>query len=145
MDAPPIIAQPRQRQNWWWLGVLLLTTALMVLFFFNPTQYGFYPRCMMYTTTGLYCPGCGALRATHQLLHGHLLTALRCNVLLVVGAPYAAYFFARVAFCWMKDRPWPLFFWMQTKWMTVSAVVVIAFTIFRNIRVAPFTYLAPPE
>ena len=61
-----------------------VAAVLMVHFLFNPSHYGFYPRCILYRMTGIYCPGCGALRASHQLIHGHFLTALRCNALLVL-------------------------------------------------------------
>ena len=34
--------------------------------------------------TGLWCPGCGGLRAVHDLTHGHLVTALHENALVVL-------------------------------------------------------------
>ncbi len=55
-----------------------------VLFFFDPTQHGFYPICVFHKLTGWNCPGCGATRAAYQLLHGHLLRALRDNALFVL-------------------------------------------------------------
>src|SRR6267143_629459 len=58
-----------------------------ILFFFDPRQYGFYPKCPLYTLTGLHCPGCGALRGLHELMHGHLLVAVRMNSLLFPGLP----------------------------------------------------------
>ncbi|HEU4676571.1 MAG TPA: DUF2752 domain-containing protein, partial [Motilibacteraceae bacterium] len=33
------------------------------------------------------CPGCGALRAAHALLHGDVSTAVHRNVLVVLAAP----------------------------------------------------------
>src|SRR3954447_20165 len=63
--------------------------GLAVLYWFNPAQFGFYPRCALYETTGLLCPGCGSLRAIHQLLHGHLAAAFQLNALLVLGLPFA--------------------------------------------------------
>ena len=39
--------------------------------------------------TGLSCPGCGAQRATHELLHLNLKSAFAYNPLLVVSLPYA--------------------------------------------------------
>ena len=36
----------------------------------NPYESGAFPSCIFYQATGWYCPGCGGLRATHELLHG---------------------------------------------------------------------------
>ena len=42
----------------------------------------------MYQLTGLACPGCGSLRALHQLTHGHFGEALRLNPMLVMALPF---------------------------------------------------------
>jgi hypothetical protein len=77
---------------WWWLGALPLAACGIVLFLFNPSQYSFYPRCALYTMTGIYCPGCGSTRALYQLAHGHLLTALHYNLLLILSLPFVGYY-----------------------------------------------------
>ncbi len=51
---------------------ILMALAGIVLFCFDPERCGFYPICIFHQSTGLLCPGCGSLRAMHQLLHGHL-------------------------------------------------------------------------
>jgi hypothetical protein len=123
--------------------VLLIAALATVLFLFNPSQYGFYPRCALYTTTGIYCPGCGSLRAMHQLAHGHLATAMRCNPLLILSLPFAAFYFWRFFGRWMAGDPLPPLVISQG-WIKLLTVVVILFTILRNIPYAPFIYLAPP-
>ena len=57
------------------LGAFALLGLAAVLFFFNPAQSGFYPFCVFHRTTGLLCPGCGSLRALHQLLHQRICTS----------------------------------------------------------------------
>ena len=61
----------------------LVALAAGVLFCFDPNRYPFYPLCFFHRATGLLCPGCGSLRALHQLLHGNLATAFHFNALLV--------------------------------------------------------------
>ncbi len=61
--------------------------GLWGLYYFNPQEHAFYPRCLFYETTGLWCPGCGGLRANHQLLHGNLSAAFRLNPLVVFVLP----------------------------------------------------------
>jgi len=68
-------------------------TALVTLYFHDPAAAGFFPPCPFHYLTGLHCPGCGTLRATHQLLHGHPLAALDLNPLMVLSLPFLAYAF----------------------------------------------------
>lgn len=62
----------------------------VVLFAFNPEQSSFYPICVFKKATGWSCPACGCLRASHQLLHGHIATAFHLNALFVITLPIAA-------------------------------------------------------
>jgi hypothetical protein len=70
-------------------GLLAASAVLAVLFFFDPATNGFYPVCPLHQLTGLQCPGCGGLRAMHQLLHGHFAAAWRLNPLVIVLPPAA--------------------------------------------------------
>jgi hypothetical protein len=68
-------------------GLLAASAGMVVLYLFDPATSGFYPVCPLHQITGLQCPGCGGLRALHQLLHGHLGAAWRLNPLVVVLPP----------------------------------------------------------
>ena len=48
---------------------------------------GLFPPCPFHLLTGWYCPGCGGLRMTHDLLHGDVAAAVTDNVFLLVGMP----------------------------------------------------------
>src|ERR1022692_1618722 len=74
------------------IAVAVIVTVLGVAgaaFFFlvNPSSVMFLPRCPLYTTTGIYCPGCGSTRALHELLRGHWLAALQLNALFTLSLP----------------------------------------------------------
>ena len=144
MNAPPIIVSAPRRPSWWWVLALPVAAAVLTLFLFDPSQYGFYPRCGLYTTTGLYCPGCGSLRALHHLAHGEILTALHFNPMLVLGLPFVAFFSARRALLWSSGKPLPPFT-LQGRWLIAFVIVLVVFTILRNLPFSPFTWLAPPE
>lgn len=47
----------------------------------DPHAGGFYPLCPIHAVSGLYCPGCGTIRALHALVHGDLPMAFGHNVL----------------------------------------------------------------
>jgi hypothetical protein len=49
-----------------------------------------FPICPFRLLTGLNCPGCGALRMIHDVLHGDLAAAVNDNVLLLIGVPLLA-------------------------------------------------------
>jgi hypothetical protein len=65
-------------------------TALSILAVRNPEQPGHYPTCPFHAMTGLWCPGCGALRAIHALTHGDVATALHRNILVLPALLYLA-------------------------------------------------------
>src|SRR5919108_2900402 len=72
------------------VAALAALSACIVVFVFPPQQYNFYPVCPIYQWTGLLCPGCGATRALHALLHGELFAALSLNPVVVVLSPFIA-------------------------------------------------------
>ena len=80
--------------------VVAIACAVALLFFFAPESYAFYPRCMFHVVTGLDCPGCGALRATHKLLHGDVAAAFALNPLYVLLLPLLGWFLAG---CGLKE------------------------------------------
>ena len=103
-----------------------------VLFLFNPSEHSFYPRCVMKMTTGLDCPGCGGLRATHQLLHGHVEAAFRLNPLLFLMLPLAAFFGLRQLIFLTTGRRMAQPF-KSPVWFGVFALVVVVFGVLRNL------------
>ncbi len=140
--VPPRYAETQPRSRVWLilsLGVILAGTA--VLYFFNPVQSGFYPVCMFYKTTGLLCPGCGILRATHQLLHGHLAAAFRYNALFVSSLPLVALGCIQAAR--YKAMRKPALAWLSPRWLWICFAVLAVFGILRNLPGASHYFLAP--
>lgn len=117
-------------------------TAGFLLFNFNPALEPFYPPCPFHLLSGLYCPGCGSLRACHQLLHGNLRGAFGLNPLLVVTLPFMAYSFISKASAIMGGRPLPVPF-IRPVWIWLLFWIIMAFWVLRNLPYYPFSLLAP--
>ncbi len=66
-------------------GAAVALAALLAVV--DPGQPGHYPLCPFRAVTGLDCPGCGTLRAVHELATGHPLAALDQNALAVLFLP----------------------------------------------------------
>jgi hypothetical protein len=103
----------------------------LLLFLIDPATQPLLPPCLFHAFTGLYCPGCGATRALHQMANGNLVVALRLNALVVLGLPLGCLIATR------KRHPLPA-------WCLRTLFIGIAlFGFARNIPLFPFTLLAP--
>lgn len=141
MNASPFL---RGRGTLWMAGAgaVAASAAAALLFRFDPMRVGFYPRCPLFVLTGLYCPGCGALRAGHALLHGDVMAALDFNVVLTVALPFLAYALVRSGTRATTGRilPAPR---LSGRGAWGLFAVLMLFTVLRNLPFAPFTLLAP--
>lgn len=106
--------------------------ALVMLWHFEPQGQFFFPRCTFQQFTGLQCPGCGGLRATHALLHGDLASAWRLNPLWVASLPLAGWSAGAMVVEHRTGRriPHPL----RPRWAWVAVVAaVLVFGLLRNL------------
>ena len=140
-----LCSSTRSRGIGWGICLVLLLVGSAVLYQFDPAQSRFFPRCILYSATGFYCPGCGASRGLHELLHGHYLAAAHLNLLIFVIIPL-------ISVCWLAVRG---FRWERVgsdfsmllgkPWIIWCAVAfVVAFGIMRNLPFQLFSLLAPP-
>ena len=103
---------------------------------YQPLSYGICPSVLF---LGVYCPGCGGLRATHDMLTGDLAGAWSVNPLWTVAAPLLAATW--VVWTWRRLRGGPPL--TAPRWLPWTVlVVVVAFSVLRNVPfLAP--YLSP--
>lgn len=129
-----------------WRVVAVIAAALTagaVVLAADPAGSGLYPPCPFLALTGLYCPGCGSLRASRQLLLGNAAGALMLNPLFVLVLPFLAYWALSVAVEGMAGRrllPRP-FLPAASIWALLA--VVLVYWGLRNLPLHPFTLLAP--
>jgi hypothetical protein len=117
-------------------GLAAATVALHVR---DPHASGSWGYCPM-ALLGIYCPGCGGLRAVNDLTHGDLIGAVSSNALLLLAMPIAVFVLARWAIDAWRGRQrgrtalssWPV--------LSVGIALATVFTVARNL---PGSWLAP--
>ena len=147
MHEPSAVAAPRR----WGLRIVVVLLAAVVipvgasvLYTFSPLEASFYPGCTFFKLTGLHCPGCGATRCVHSLLHGDIEQAFAWNPLFLLLLPLLAYGIARLAYeIWTGRRA--IRYNLPGAAVKSIAVVLTVFWIARNIPVYPLNLLAPHE
>ena len=123
-------------------AVALAAGGLSALYLLDPGSSDLYPPCPFLALTCFYCPGCGTLRALHQLTIGHPVAALDLNPLMVLLLPFVAYFLASHAM--LAVTGWPLRrFFVRPELIWALLGVVLVYWLLRNVPAYPFTLLAP--
>lgn len=121
--------------------VFFLGLACIYLFI-NPSEVDFLPKCPLYFTTGLYCPGCGSQRATHQLLNLNIAGVLQQNLLYFFGIIVFIYHYSIVGMHHFFKKDYYNYL-NHPKTPIIILIFVILFWVFRNIPIYPFNLLAP--
>jgi hypothetical protein len=119
-----------------------VVVALLMLRLFDPATSGIFPPCPVRYLTGWYCPGCGSLRAIHQLLHGNLQAAWAMNPLTILLLPFIGYGLVSHALAAIRGRGLPQPF-IPAVWIRALFAVIVLFGIARNLPLHPFDLLAP--
>lgn len=114
------------------IGGLYVLIVILSKIFGWEEYVRFYPPCIFYDWTGLYCAGCGSGRAITNLLHGNFYIAFRMNILLFLLMPILIIDLYRYYRYNGKKK-------LISGWWLV--IVIIAYTILRN--VPAFSFLAP--
>jgi hypothetical protein len=118
-------------------GIAATTLALRLR---DPHVSHSWGVCPLYFATGIYCPGCGSLRAVNDLTHGHVAAAASSNLLLISLIPVLSLLLVR----------WTVVSWQGhdahlvprvPRSLTIALLVLVsAFVVARNL---PGSWLAP--
>lgn len=137
--APPALSR-RQRMAApaWTIGSL--AAATLALHLRDPHQQASWGLCPL-AAVGIWCPGCGGLRAVNDLSNGHPLEAASSNLAFMVALPFVLVGLT----VWTLDR------WRGTRrrvppvvvrsTATVSVLLLAVFTVLRNLPAG--SWLAP--
>jgi len=126
-----------------YFGFFLIGLVLILLYFFvNPSETNYYPKCPLYVTTGIYCPGCGSQRATYELLHFHFLGVLKQNLLYILGIFILVYhLIVSLLNTVFNKKIYNYLYHPKTPWILL--IIILVFWVLRNLPYYPFNLLAP--
>jgi hypothetical protein len=125
-------------------AAVALPVVFVILYTVPPTESSPYPRCYFYQLTGFHCPGCGATRCLHALLHGDVCQAAAYNIVALIVLLFLALSGLRRGCALLAARPVrrrPIPAWIL--WLLL--VLILAYWLLRNLDYPPFHFLAPHE
>jgi len=123
--------------------VLVFFLGLSLFYFIiNPNKVNFLPKCPLYATTGIYCPGCGSQRATHELLHLNIKGVLKQNVLFLFALLLLIYHWTVCLINKFFNKNWKSIL-NHSKTPIIILIIIIIFWVLRNLPWKPFSLLAP--
>lgn len=123
-------------------GALAATTATGFLYLDNPHTHQVFLPCPFRLITGWYCPFCGGLRMVHDLARGQLVAALHDDALALPLLLIAVAAWLNLVVGRWRGRPVVRVRRPGWLWPAV-AVVLIAWTVLRNLPFGPFSALRP--
>lgn len=82
--APATYASRRRRLAGPVIASAVLAAGTAYTALADPYREGFFPSCIFLAASGHWCPGCGGLRAVHELARGDLGAAMGMNPLVVL-------------------------------------------------------------
>lgn len=117
-----------------WVGAAAVLVWLVFIYAFDPENGGGFLPCPFHWLTDLHCPGCGAQRAMHDLLHGRPGEAIGHNAALVASIPL-------LGIQWAIGRWWGRSPAHDNRVVLAWGVALIAWGVVRNLP--GFEVLAP--
>jgi len=123
-----------------------MLAAALSLALRNPVDVLGSGGCPTRRYAGLYCPGCGSLRATHHTLNGRFALAWRHNpALIAVGLPAAACLAAVAAATLVTGRSPRPPFRLRAGHLWAAAALLTAWGAVRNIPSPLLDWARPPD
>lgn len=124
--------------------VLIALIAAGLLYFFADARTSYiFPKCIFYSITGLYCPGCGSQRAFSSLLHGDVLQALNYNLLFIICLPLLLYSAVVRVINVYRNAELEQGIFYSGFFVKMLLALIMIFWIARNLPLYPFSLLAP--
>lgn len=133
------VLMQNQKLLFFTLRCIAVLMIVWLYFSFDAAKYSFFPSCLFYKYTHLYCPGCGSQRCLSALLHGHIVKAIFYNALLVLSLPFVLYSAVVYTMNVFKHEPIRQKFFYSPLFIQVCLWMIVTFFVVRNL---PFPFLS---
>lgn len=122
--------------------ILSVICLIIIYYLFDPGELIIFPKCIFYSVTGWYCPGCGSQRAIHHLLHLNIKGVVDDNMLIIPGFLIIGYHYSHQALNRRYKLQLPnILYYKKTPWLIF--IILIAYWVIRNINIFPFKHFIP--
>ena len=133
---------PRISRNYK-LFYLLLVILGLIYVIINPfSESSILPKCIIHSTTGYYCPGCGLQRALHAFFTGDFALAFSMNPLVFFALVVLCIDFLFLLLKWERLRPVPRIVNSHAALITI-VVILVLFMVLRNVNSEYLEFLKP--
>lgn len=130
---PVAAATPLRRTRSMLLGGAAAVLLTVAVHYRDPHRHASWGLCPLFALTGLYCPGCGGMRAVNDLTNGNLRAAVSSNVLALTLLPVViGWWLVEVRHRWRGERVVPFTRRHASTTTTLAAIVAIGFMVLRN-------------
>lgn len=116
--------------GWCLIGSVLLLIILFRLQLLSLDR--FLLPCMLYTLTGVYCPGCGGTRAVLYLLQGHPLKTLIYHPLVFYTAVFGGWFMLSQTIDRLSGHRLPIGMKYHDNYLWAAIIIVAVNFILKN-------------
>jgi len=115
------------------IGGVVVGALTLAVHFRDPHQQGSWGVCPSYAILGIYCPGCGGMRAVNDLTNGEVRAAISSNALALTLMPLVVlWWLTRLRNQWRGSTVVPLARQHATALTYGVGGVAIVFAIVRN-------------
>lgn len=111
---------------------VFLVGLVCVYYFIDPSKSSLFLKCPLKSVSGYDCPGCGAQRAFHELLHFRFLEAFKYNPLFVLSI-VVTIVFVLIKFFGSEKLKTEISNFLRSKIFVFSLlIIVLVFLLLRN-------------
>ena len=120
--------------------IIIILSGIILFFGIKLILWNGIFVCPFHSVTGLSCPGCGGMRSIRHLINGDILDAARCNILVPVFILMSVPLVFTTFYLVNRNKENPVYN-SSIKYLIPVLVLLLVFTVLRNIPLYPFTLL----